>query len=228
MNTDNSQQVPLRPDHAREELVRGFTWLLESHKGADMTVICQGGSLKCHSSIICPRSPFFSNQYWANRNQDRSITTTINVQDIGLPMLRRVIRYFYVLDYDDAGQDLPAGYPAIKVNGRMFTLGVRFGVNGLQRIAASKFEGNCIRLANPCEEPLRALKLLADVAESVYSFPPETYKELRSSIAKSVGSHFINDQRLLNNLDIAQVCRKYPGFAYDLMVESFKAAHGKV
>ncbi|KAL9584779.1 MAG: hypothetical protein Q9212_001909 [Teloschistes hypoglaucus] len=195
MNTDNSQQVPLRPDYAREELVQGFTRLLESHKGADMNE----GSI-----------------------------TTINVQDLSLPMLRRVIRYFYVLDYDDAGQDLPAGYPSIKVNGRMFTLGVRFGVNGLRKIAASKFEDNCIRLANPCEEPLHALKLLADIAMTVYSFTPETYKEIRSSIAKSVGSHFINYQRLLDNPNIAQVCQKYPGFAYDLMVESIKAANGKV
>ncbi|KAL9588503.1 MAG: hypothetical protein Q9203_002688 [Teloschistes exilis] len=197
MNTGNSQQVPPRPDYAREELVRGFTRLLESHKGADMT--------------------------------EGSVTTTINVQNISLPMLRRCIRYFYVLDYDDTPvQELPPGYPSIRINGRMFSVAVRFGVDGLKKLAASKFEGNCIRLASPCEEPLHALKLLVEVAIPVYSSTSKTYKELRSSIAKSVVSHPINDKRLLEHPAIKHVCHKYPGFAYDLMAEGLKAVNGKV
>lgn len=143
-------------------------------------------------------------------------------------MLHRCIRYFYVLYYDDTpDQEFPPGYPSIRINGRMFSVAVKFGVDGLKKFAASKFEGNCIRLASPCEEPLRACKLLVEVAIPVYSSTSKTCKELRSSIAKSVASHLINDKRLLDNPAIKHVCHKYPGFAYDLMAESIKATNGK-
>ncbi|KAL8665572.1 MAG: hypothetical protein Q9202_002076 [Teloschistes flavicans] len=160
---------------------------------------------------------------------DRDAVTTIELPEISPPMLRRLIRYFYVLDYDDVpGQDFAPGYPAIKLNGRMLSVAVRFGVYGLQKIAASKFEDSCIRLASPCEEPLSALKLLADVATMIYSPSVQTYNELRSSIAKAVGSHLINDLRLLDNPAIKELCRQHPSFVYDLMTEGIKVASDKV
>ncbi|KAL8692864.1 MAG: hypothetical protein Q9218_002187 [Villophora microphyllina] len=227
MKAGSSHDMHSRPDYTRDELVQGFDRLLKSGQDADMIVVCGGAKLKCHSAIICPRSEFFLKEYLKNPRE--SSIKTIELREDSLPIVRRLIRYFYVLDYDDIpGPDMPKGYPPVKFNARMFAVAVKLDISGLQKIAASKFEDCCIRLAGPCRDALRALGDLADIAGMIYTSNPQTYKELKKSVATTVGSHLANDHRLLETPDVKEMCLQSSDLAYDVMIEGIKAATGKV
>ncbi|KAL8782577.1 MAG: hypothetical protein Q9213_005255 [Squamulea squamosa] len=77
----------------------GFQRYWESGKGADMSVICRGETFRCHSAIICSRSSFFEAAFFGKFEE--GLTKTINLSADSLPMVRRMLRYFYVLDYDN-------------------------------------------------------------------------------------------------------------------------------
>ncbi|KAL8775132.1 MAG: hypothetical protein Q9209_000611 [Squamulea sp. 1 TL-2023] len=95
----------------QDGLVQGFERYWESGTGADMTVICQGETFRCHSAIICSRSPYFEAAFFGSFEE--GLTKTIDLSADNLPLIRRMLKYFYVLDYsedeDDVGNAVSEG-----------------------------------------------------------------------------------------------------------------------
>ncbi|KAL9013676.1 MAG: hypothetical protein Q9173_001642 [Seirophora scorigena] len=99
-------------DFAREELVRGF-----------------------ESAIVCSRSAIFAAAIRGNFQGSES--KRIHLRDEKLSMVRCMMRYFYVLDYED--EEEVEGSTCMMVNAQMYSMADRYGIHGLKIVAMSKF-----------------------------------------------------------------------------------------
>lgn len=67
-----------------------------------MAIICNGTEMRYHSAIVCPRSTFFAAAVWGNFKEGE--TKTIMLQNEKVSMVRRMMGYFYILDYEDQNE----------------------------------------------------------------------------------------------------------------------------
>ncbi|KAI4172672.1 MAG: hypothetical protein LQ343_003412 [Gyalolechia ehrenbergii] len=198
-------------DPAREELIQGFGSILESGRGADMTVICRKELLMYHSAIVCARSTFFAAAVWGNFKEGR--TKTVKLPDENVQNVKRMMRYFYVLDYNDEGEAT-----VFDVNAQMYAMGDRFGVPGLKKVAAAKFEKHC-RCAggeSPADQSQMDSLLLA--VPMVYKSTPKTDRALRDSVAGAFARDLpVNRERWLTSSGFKNICRTFPEFIFDIL-----------
>ncbi|KAI4150144.1 MAG: hypothetical protein L6R39_002339 [Caloplaca ligustica] len=186
-----SMPWPPELDHACRELVQGFESVLQSGRGVDMTVICENQVLRYHSGIVCPRSTFFANAIWGTFKEGETKTVILKEK---LSMVRRMMRYFYVLDYDD--QD-DGALSDLEVNAQMYAMADQFNANGLKNVAAAKFARRCDNIiSSPARKREAGLRALMSCATTVYTSTPDSDKMLRSRLARAA-KDVINMQPVL-------------------------------
>ncbi|KAL8835840.1 MAG: hypothetical protein Q9170_003163 [Blastenia crenularia] len=229
------------PDHARDELVQGFESVLESGFGADLTIICGNEKLLYHCAIVCPRSKYFAAAAWGQfkvrshgitdygnclQPQQESKTKTIDLSQESLPMVKRMMRYFYVLDYDDqeyndnnwadpVAPTSPGVLSVFEINAQMYALADQFGVEGLKKVAASKFELRCKETMSSMHAS--HMNAMLRSVEAIYTSTPEGDTTLRATIARAVAFLPAGRQACMEILEFKSICSRYPDFMWDVL-----------
>lgn len=190
-----------------------FNSVLQSGRGVDMTVICENQVLRYHSGIVCPRSTFFANAIWGTFKEGETKTVILKEK---LSMVRRMMRYFYVLDYDD--QD-DGALSDLEVNAQMYAMADQFNANGLKNVAAAKFARRCDNIiSSPARKREAGLRALMSCATTVYTSTPDSDKMLRSRLARAA-KDVINMQPVLAmSRAFEDVCLQFPDFAYGVIL----------
>lgn len=109
MSDPGSNKPPASSILRQEELPcdrLDLTFLLDAHyrafrdqKYSDLTIICGNEEFKVHRVLVCMRSPFFAAACDGNFMESQTGIVTLKEDD--LETVKRMISYFYTLDYDD-------------------------------------------------------------------------------------------------------------------------------
>ncbi|KAL8938035.1 MAG: hypothetical protein Q9216_004107 [Gyalolechia sp. 2 TL-2023] len=231
------------PDPAREELVQGFGSILKSGRGVDMTVVCQNEEFKYHSAIVCSRSTFFAAAVWGNfkvshrereksflpfliaaplssQSQQEAQTKAVKLPDENLLNVKRMMRYFYILDYNDDDVDEGTGTVFI-INAQMYAMGDRFGVPGLKGVAAAKFERHCSCAGGKSAADQRQMDSLLLAIPTVYKSTPKKDGTLRDSVAGAFARDLlVNGEKWFPSTRFQKICRQFPDFIFDVLGKS--------
>ncbi|KAI4121145.1 MAG: hypothetical protein LQ338_006537 [Usnochroma carphineum] len=233
-------------DHARHELVQGFgryrtltathqnlpplsntcrDSLLRSGRGADMTIICEGQTLRYHSAIVCPRSVFFATAIWGSFKEGQ--TKVVVIKEKSLPMVRCMMSYFYLLDYDDEEE---ANLSEVEVNAQMYAMADEFGILGLKKVAIAKFRKRCHEYAalgwHPdTEAKPRHFKTMLNCVETVYTTTVDTDRILREILAKAIVEDIKSSPGLVALPEFKNTCLQFPEFAFKIIRTEFADAH---
>lgn len=128
-------------------------------------------------------------------------------------MVWRMITYLYKLDYDDSQVFLPGGLSneevantPLLVNVIMYTMGDKYGIGGLKKVAETKFDEAVTGLTSP-------LDFLLVVAE-VYESTPEEDRGLRDVAVRHA---ILNHKGLAISKKFRAVVAKVPQFACDII-----------
>lgn len=189
--------------------------ILNSGRGADMTIICEGSSLRCHSAMVCPRSSFFDAAIWGNFQEGQ--TKTINLQNEKLSMVRRMIRWFYLFGYNDQDE---VTMSAFEVNAQMYAMADQFGVPGLKKTAATKFRQRCGSPARGWDVPWDVdgeLVILLDSVDTVYTSTPETDLTLRKHLTEAIVKTLRSAPYLVKMPQFKEKCLQSPDLAYGIV-----------
>ncbi|KAL8960191.1 MAG: hypothetical protein Q9193_003059 [Seirophora villosa] len=191
-------------DVARKELVQGFK-----------------------SAIVCSRSAFFAAAIWGNFQEGES--KRIHLHDEKLSMVRRMMRYFYVLDYED-GEEESDTSACMMVNAQMYAMADRYGIHGLKILAMSKFsmdlhdrfidvEGWFHDEPDPKSELEESeLNVLLACVEIVFTSTPDTDRRLREELTKFT----VKLQSVMTLSDkpiFKHICQRFPAFAFEIIRE---------
>lgn len=193
-----------------------------------MTIVCQDIELHCHSAIVCSRSAFFAAAVWGNFQEGES--KRIHLHDEKLPMVRRMMRYFYVLDYEDEDEE----EETTMVNAQMYAMADRYGIHGLKILAMSKFSmGLHDRFHDRFidvedwfrDEPDQKseleeseLNVLLACVEIVFTSTPDTDRRLREELTKFT----VKLQSVMTLTDkpiFKHICQRFPAFAFEIIRE---------
>ncbi|KAL9597003.1 MAG: hypothetical protein Q9219_005429 [cf. Caloplaca sp. 3 TL-2023] len=131
-----------------------------------------------------------------------------------LPMVKRMMEYFYVLDYSDEGHSSTDPYRGnLLVHVGMYEMGDRFGSPGLKKIAGAKLKSQCQILGDPESGPA-----ILDAASNVYTSTPEGDRGLREIMSEAVAGVVLRARSiLLESVDFKSFCLDHPEFVWDVM-----------
>ncbi|KAL8920466.1 MAG: hypothetical protein Q9208_006215 [Pyrenodesmia sp. 3 TL-2023] len=189
--------------------------ILNSGRGADMTIICEGTSLRCHSAMVCPRSSFFDAAIWGNFQEGQ--TKTVHLQTVKLSMVRRMIRWFYLFGYNDQDEVTMSD---VEVNAQMYAMADQFGVPGLKKTAARKFLHRCQFSASGWDAPFPVdgdLIILLDCVDTVYTSTPETDDTLRKHLTEAIVKILRSTPDLVKMPQFKEKCLQSPDLAYGIV-----------
>ncbi|KAL9596993.1 MAG: hypothetical protein Q9219_005419 [cf. Caloplaca sp. 3 TL-2023] len=116
-------------------------------------------------------------------------TKTVDLSCESLPMVERMMKYLYVLDYDGSGnyrKPIDPDLSCFEVNAQMYAMGDRFGIPGLKQVAASKFSYWCeeiISWESDDSDLAESRKTLLESAETIYTSTPEEDSTLRHMVS---------------------------------------------
>lgn len=90
-NTDSSQQFCLRWNNYQSNLTNVFDQLLQSESFVDVTLACDGHSVKAHKMVLSACSPYFQNLFFENPCQHPIVI----MRDIKWPELKAAVEFMY-------------------------------------------------------------------------------------------------------------------------------------
>ncbi|KAI4168629.1 MAG: hypothetical protein LQ346_009040, partial [Caloplaca aetnensis] len=189
--------------------------ILDSGRGADMTIIYEGTLLRYHSAIVCPRSAFFDAAIWGNFQEGQ--TKTITLQNEKLSMIRRMMQWFYAFGYNDQDEATMSG---LEVNAQMYAMADQFGVPGLKKTAAAKFRQGCKPPARDWDMPWDVdaeLVLLLDCTDTVYTSTPDTDHTLRKHLTETIVKRLRTAPYLVKLPQFKEKCLQTPDLAYGIV-----------
>ncbi len=172
-----------------------------------MKIVCGGESLEYHSAIVCQRALFFEAAFWGNFEEGQTKTIILDMEK--LSMVRRMMRYCYLFDYNDHDETAMSD---VEVNARMYAIADRFGVPGLKKAAAAKFARCCILSQTPF-----GMEILLKCVETVYTSTPDTDNTLRESLATAIGHLLRKQQNLVETSQFKDTCLQFADFAYQMI-----------
>lgn len=90
-NDDNSQQFCLRWNNYQSNLTCVFDQLLQSESFVDVTLACDGHSIKAHKMVLSACSPYFQSLFFDNPCQHPIII----MRDVKWPELKAIVEFMY-------------------------------------------------------------------------------------------------------------------------------------
>ncbi|KAL8916846.1 MAG: hypothetical protein Q9172_006083 [Xanthocarpia lactea] len=212
-----------------------------------MTVVCKGETIPFHSAIVCPRSGFFEVAFYGGFKVgsitysdsadapwltvvvtgQEGLTKTINLSEDSLPMVRRMMKYFYFLDYfeDEDDDQTSATFSELELHVQMFSIGDKYDIICLKNMAAIKFRDCCEEhnVWDSVDKRKAAVKTLVSAVPAVYKNTPDDDVILRPPLVNTITERLNKDSALLHELK--DMCLQYPKFSYDLMEATWRVAH---
>ncbi|KAI9878895.1 MAG: hypothetical protein M1830_010199 [Pleopsidium flavum] len=140
-------------------------------------------------------------------------TRTIELKEDDPYMVWRMILYLYCLDYNDLKVVLPSGVSsedfannAILINVHMYTMGDKYGIGGLKKVAEAKFEDAVKQMENP-------LQFLPAVVK-IYKSTPAADRGLRDVTVRLAT---LSVKSLMASTTFKEIVVKVPEFACDVI-----------
>merc|ERR1719445_2810100 len=99
-----SQVFSLRWNQHQTNMLSVFDKLLQSEAFADVTLACDGGSLKCHKIVLAASSDYFQ-KLFMDSNSDHPI---VFLKDVKASQVRAILDYVYKGEVSVAQDELPA------------------------------------------------------------------------------------------------------------------------
>merc|ERR1719278_1886521 len=99
-----SQVFSLRWNQHQTNMLSVFDKLLQSEAFCDVTLACDGGSLKCHKIVLAASSDYFQKLFIDN-NSERPI---VFLKDVQVSQVKAILDYMYKGEVSVAQQELPA------------------------------------------------------------------------------------------------------------------------
>ncbi|CAO1604746.1 hypothetical protein XANCAGTX0491_008286 [Xanthoria calcicola] len=209
--------------YAAEELARRFGSLLESQENADVTIVCGVERRKYHSQIICPQSDFFKAAFWGNFVEGK--TKILELPDDNPLFVHRMMRYFYLLDYEEEDERKRYRYFfTLDLHVEMYLLGDKYAVEGLKKVAAVKFGRSCRNLSRDVKFHTKTyMGSLLEMVPLVYTAPQA--RALRQSLAEAIACYIDANLSVMRNEHFKELYYAHPDFAYDTMTAGMVRAH---
>ena len=89
--SNSADQYSLRWNHYRNNLLQTFQTLLQTEAFTDVTLACDGSSVKCHKMILAASSTYFQNLFAQNSHQHPIII----LKDIRMDELQQLLTFIY-------------------------------------------------------------------------------------------------------------------------------------
>ena len=115
-----SHQFSLRWTQHQANMFSVFERLLHSEAFTDVTLACDGGSLKCHKIVLAASSDYFQNLFMDNSSEHPivflkvrdplsiNMCDIVTVQDVRVSQVRALLDYMYRGEVSVSQDDLPA------------------------------------------------------------------------------------------------------------------------
>jgi len=99
-----SQVFSLRWNHHQANMLNVFDKLLQSEAFCDVTLACDGGSLKCHKIVLAASSNYFQKLFMDNSSEH----PIVFLKDVKAVQVRAILDYMYKGEVSVAQDELPS------------------------------------------------------------------------------------------------------------------------
>lgn len=207
-----------------------------------MTIVCGVERRKYHSQIICPQSDFFKAAFWGNFvvitdapfhqtlaaltwSPQEGKTKILELPDDNPLFVHRMMRYFYLLDYEEEDERKRYRYFfTLDLHVEMYLLGDKYAVEGLKKVAAVKFGRSCRNLSRDVKFHTKTyMGSLLEMVPLVYTAPQA--RALRQSLAEAIACYIDANLSVMRNEHFKELYYAHPDFAYDTMTAGMVRAH---
>ncbi|KAH6985582.1 BTB/POZ protein, partial [Ilyonectria destructans] len=120
--------------------------LRENGEFTDFEFTCNGHTIPVHRVIISSQSPVFHTA--CTGKFEGASTRTYSLDSHSLPMVRRMVDFFYTGDYTDEPKEENTGkdaIPVLSVHAAMFALADKYNIEELTVLSAKKYSENVIK-----------------------------------------------------------------------------------
>ncbi|EGU75953.1 hypothetical protein FOXB_13536 [Fusarium oxysporum f. sp. conglutinans Fo5176] len=138
----------------------------ENGEFTDFEFTCEGCIIPVHRVIICSHSPVFHAACTGKLKE--ASTRSYSLDSHSLPMVRRMVEFFYTSDYTEESEEEDTGtdtIPILLIHAAMFTLADKYDIEDLKALSANKYS-ECLT-KNP-----NVSNFLLSISEVYNSTPP--------------------------------------------------------
>ncbi|KAH7184506.1 hypothetical protein DER44DRAFT_816960 [Fusarium oxysporum] len=138
----------------------------ENGEFTDFEFTCEGHIIPVHRVIICSHSPVFHAACTGRLKE--AYTRSYSLDSHSLPMVRRMVEFFYTSDYTEGSEEEDTGtdtIPVLLIHAAMFTLADKYDIEELKALSANKYS-ECLT-KNP-----NVSNFLLSISEVYNSTPP--------------------------------------------------------
>ena len=103
---DDQQQFCLRWNDFQTNMVASFKHLRDEKSFCDVTIACDGASVKCHKMILSACSAYFQQLFMENTCEH----PIVFLKDIKYEEIRTILDYMYKGEVNVAQEELPGNF----------------------------------------------------------------------------------------------------------------------
>ncbi|MCJ1473965.1 hypothetical protein MMC13_002621 [Lambiella insularis] len=193
-----------------------FKALLDSGDFSDLTLTCNGIERRVHRSIICIQSPVLTKMCLGPFKE--AISRVIDLSDHSIACLDCLLEFLYTGHYDDCkliatvpetDVEVPAtDLPSYATNAVMYSIGERYDIIPLKRLASAKFATLSYYDSTP-----EILRELPSLIKLVYTSTPNSDRGLRGVLVDFFEECPV---KLQEDISITDLFHEFPDFGADL------------
>jgi speckle-type POZ protein len=138
----------------------------ENGEFTDFEFTCKGHIILVHRVIICSHSPVFHAACTGKLKE--ASTQSYSLDSHSLPMVRRMVEFFYTSDYTEESEEEDTGtdtIPVLSIHAAMFTLADKYDIEELKVLSANKYSEYLTKNSN-------VTNFLLSISEVYNSTPP--------------------------------------------------------